>query len=815
MHTSKPAVEALSNQQPDRDLLPWQWLLLLLGIGFLSARYPAAAGTAAAIGILLNRGHSRGKLSILLLAGVGLAGWAASWATTPAQVSELPDWMRARKKVAFTAEIERTRAKPQNRLQITLDRVRIQAGQSRQELLPAKVVWTWQDPTERPAPGQTVQGALRIKPVRGFANPGTWDTRFYWALRGVAYRAFSKGPLEAMELHGQAGTLWQLRQALREAVLRSTSPGAGQGLLLALIMGDRSQLSYDTLDLVRRASLAHSLALSGLHLGFIVSFGWGLAWLVGWFRPQTFLGVPRQKLTLVLGVPLVLAYLWLGQARPSLIRASLMFFFWGLLLLRGRRTVLLDGLLFALAVILLFSPFALYDLGLQLSVVAVAGIVLLWPKAWSWYQSMGMPSTLKKILAPAFALLAVSAVANAILLPITAWSFGQISPHLVLNLVWLPVLGWLVLPLGLLGLILSLLPGLEVMAGCLFSAAAGLLDWLVAMLETLNRQGLLEVLVPLRPRWPELLGYWLILGLAATCWRVPRRAPAWILCLALIMLALPRAAGIFAQGGQIGLRLLDVGQGQAALITTPQNKRLLIDGGGSWNPDFDLGRFAVSPALTWGKPPRLDMVVLSHGDFDHLRGLFYLLEHFEVGSFAFNGYWPTGRDGKRLRRILEERDIPYQTLSAGERIPLGPKVSLEVLHPEAGRLFSENNNRSLTLRLVAQGRGLALLPGDLENAGIERLLDSGAELQSQVLVIPHHGSRSSLSPELYDRVQPECALVSCGFLNVFRFPHDSVLDELQDREIPLWSTSRHGAIMVEWNRDGEGRRVIPYRRPES
>jgi competence protein ComEC len=784
--------------ESNRDLLPWQWLLLVFCLGLLAAGYPVPALSGAGLVAAVHRWHSRGHLPLTLLALAFVAGWLAAWGLRPSINPEPPSWMTSRAKVDVTASIERVRFKPENRLQLILDEVRFRTGQGDTGLLPAKIVWTWEGPEQCPAPGQTVQGTFRIKPVRGFLNPGTWDTRWYWGLRGVAYRMYSRGPLNEVRFDGQPGFFWKLRQDLRTNILEETGPGDGQGLLLALVMGDRSRLSYDRLDLVRRASLAHSLALSGLHLGFIASLGFGLAWILGLIRPSIFLSLPRQKLSLLLALPLVLAYLWLGQARPSLLRASLMFLFWGILLIRGRGSVLLDGLMAALGLIVLMSPLAVYDLGLQLSVVAVAGIVLLWPGFWSWYQSVPLRPGIKRVLAPAAGLLAVSLIANAVLLPLVVWNFGQVSPHLVLNLLWLPILGWLVLPLGFVGLGISLVPGLKSAAGLLFSASSRLLETMVSALDCMDQHGWLEVLVPLRPRWPEMIGYWLLIGLVVMSWKRPRRLPLWTIVLAASLFIAGRAGPVLSQNDCLRLQLLDVGQGQAVLITSPKGHRVLIDGGGSWNPDFDLGRFAVSPALTWGAPPRLDTVILSHDDFDHLRGLFYLLENYSVGRFVYNGVWPSGQDGERLRRIVSRRDLPVQTCLAGDRIALDSGFALDVLHPGAENEFQENNDQSLILRLVQGKKGLALIPGDVEQAGIRRLMESEQQLSGQVLVLPHHGSRSSLSPELYEAVDPDCALVSCGSLNVFHFPHQQVQTALQERDVPLFSTAELGSVSVQW-----------------
>ncbi|MCF8106097.1 MAG: DNA internalization-related competence protein ComEC/Rec2, partial [Desulfohalobiaceae bacterium] len=590
--------------------------------------------------------------------------------------------------------------------------------------------------------------------------------------------------------------------------------GPGQGLLLALLMGDRSKSSYQTLDLVRRASLAHSLALSGLHLGFVVSLAYGLAWLAGRVRPSLYLLLPRHKLAILTAVPLVLAYLWLGQARPSLLRAALMFFFWGFLIFRGRSQVFGDGICFALLLILAANPLSVHDLGLQLSMVAVAGIVVYLPLFMTWIKGLERKIGRCRGLTPVLVLLAVSLIANLVLLPLMVGNFGELSPHLYFNLLWLPLLGCVVLPLGLIGLGLSLLPGLSPVGGLLILAGAQVLEGMVWILQLFEHRDWLFVFVPLRPLWPQMLGYFILLISLPRCWNRIGDLPKWIpVCGLLLLLApgLARTAGGLKDS--VRLELIDVGQGQAVLLEAGEGKRLLLDGGGSWNREYDLGRFILSPALTRGKSPILKQVVLSHDDYDHLRGLFYILKHYRVEEFLYNGNWPEGEDGRWLREIIEDRGIGVRRIKAGDNIRLRPGLGLQVLHPPAGYDPEKDNDRSLVFRLCHEDRGLALLPGDVEKAGLDLLCANENALQSEVLLIPHHGSRSSFYPELYTRVEPDLALVSCGYLNLFHFPHEAIQDFFKQRRVPLFSTAENGQIIVDWDLANRKRSLVSKIQP--
>ncbi|WP_051434513.1 DNA internalization-related competence protein ComEC/Rec2 [Desulfonatronum lacustre] len=733
--------------------------------------------------------------------------------------ADLPE-INHRKPTTITAHVDEVRPRPGDHFQIILRDVRIHPTENSSETTPralgGKLLWNWQSPPDVPSPGREVRVALRIRPIQGMANPGMNRSEDYWARQGIFHRAYSREANTAPVYSGAAGPAWEYRRQLREKLISSTPAGQGQAMLLALLMGDRSLLAPETMDLVQRASLAHSLALSGMHLGFVVGLGWLGATVLGWVRPQIYLRLPRPKLAVLLSVPLVLGYLWLGQAVPSLLRAALMFGSWGLLLLLNRQRVLLDGLFLALLIILALSPLAVFDLRLQLSALAVAGLALVWPLGREALRFTQRPWW-QKPLAAGLGILAVSTVATLALLPLQAWYFGRISPHLYLNMLWLPLLGLAVFPLGLTGLLALLTPWTAPMAPPLLSLAGGILETMVGGLAALDQAGWLKASIALRPLWPQILGYWMLLLAVAAWWRSPQSLRPATVFLAVALLVLPGLTTILSnQRSQITLRLLDVSQGQAVLLELPGGSRWLVDGGGFWSWDYDLGRNIITPTLTHGRPPRLTGIALSHAHFDHYRGLFYPLDHFRVRKFASQGRGPEGRDGSILHETLNRRAIPETVWSKGDVIDLGKGVVLEVLHPDTDWLTADNqNDASLVLRLVWHDRPLALLPGDIEQPSIAALLQSLTDapdaLRAEALIIPHHGSRTSHSPQLYAQIRPDIAVVSTGFLNRFNHPHPEINQTLKDMSVPLLNTAKHGAVTIRWTGPNAPPRVTSER----
>lgn len=259
--------------------------------------------------------------------------------------------------------------------------------------------------------------------------------------------------------------------------------------------------------------------------------------------------------------------------------------------------------------------------------------------------------------------------------------------------------------------------------------------------------------------------------------------------------------------------MLDVGQSQALALEWPGG-RLLLDGGGSLSPRFDPGRDVVAPALTANRPPRLNMVLASHADLDHVRGLIAILETFDVAAFGRSAL-PFIRekdgddsDAARLEAMRLRRRVPLREFRAGDTLDLGGGLSLDIVHPPERGRFSSNNG-SLVARLTLRGHGLALLCGDAQKPALRRMLQSGADLRADVLVLPHHGSATSLSPDFYDAVSPRVALISCGAYNSFGFPRPEVLAALAERGIPVLTTARHGELRATWTGAGRNETAAP------
>jgi competence protein ComEC len=191
-------------------------------------------------------------------------------------------------------------------------------------------------------------------------------------------------------------------------------------------------------------------------------------------------------------------------------------------------------------------------------------------------------------------------------------------------------------------------------------------------------------------------------------------------------------------------------------------------------------------------------MVMSHPDLDHSRGLVFPLEHFSVGRFAYNGRMPSGKTGDDLARAMAELKRKPEVWRAGDVVRVDDENIIEVLHPPKGFEASGENDHSLVLRLMWRGRGMALAPGDLEGPGLRALMDSGADISARLLILPHHGGKSGVTPEFLEHVRPELAVACVGYLNYRRLPHEDVRAALERAGVPLMATGENGQVRVWW-----------------
>lgn len=627
-------------------------------------------------------------------------------------------------------------------------RFQLQQASSRRTELPPRIRLAWYNAPPVRA-GETWRLAVRLKRPHGLVNPQTFDYEA-WLL---AQRIGATGTVKSGERVQPAEGLGAWRDRLRQRLLATPAQGR-EGALAALVLGDGSGLSTADWQVLQNTGTVHLMVISGQHIGLLATFLYGLVAGLArlGFWPRTW---PWLPCACVLAFSGALAYGLLAGFAVPVQRACVMV---GLVLLwrwRFRHLGVWLPLLLALVAVLLLEPLASLQAGFWLSFAAVALLILIFSGrlgAWPWWRTLTRAQW-----AMAIGLLPLLLVLG---LPVSV--SGPLA-----NLLAVPVVGLLVVPLALLGTLLLPVPwlgaGLLWLAGAaldlLFSLLAQLALWLPAWLPSTL------------PLWA-----WLLVALGALVLLLPAALPLRSLGV-LLLLPLLFTAQQRPEHGRAEVWMLDVGQGLALLVRTRQHA-LLYDAGPRFG-DFDTGERVVLPSLRALDVRGLDLLLVSHADNDHAGGVAAI------------------KRGLAVRQVLSGEPDKLAPLLQAEACVSGQHWQWDGVKFSTWRwaAATDGNQASCVLRIEANGERL-LLTGDIDSRAERALLDSGLEMPAQWLLAPHHGSRGSSSSALLAQVRPTAALVSRGAHNAFGHPHAEVVERYRLLDARLYDTVEHGAVRI-------------------
>jgi competence protein ComEC len=680
--------------------------------------------------------------------------------------------------------------------------------------------------------GDEIRFSGRVRRIRSLKNPGGFDYARFMAFREIHCTAYIRkgslrvltGSLPSVDRAAASRPPAGLRERIHARIRQSRSADAG-AVMAALLIGEKGQIDPDLRNRFNRAGIGHLLAISGLHVGIVTAFAYaGFRWLLAFVPPLLWRGWLRKAAALAALFP-VFVYAHLAQWSPATQRAVCMAAAVCLSLWFGRESDVGNGIALAVLVILAAFPPALFAISFQLSFAAVIAIV-----AGMSAFARRPPADrgrLRSLGEKAGGLTAVSLLATLGTLPLCMIHFNRISfIGIIANLFFIPWVGGLVLPLGLLAVFVF--PVAPDLAGIGFDMCGRLLDLALMMLPLFSELPF-GAFVTIVPTAFEVGLYYVVGGLllaevsarqgGKTAGR--RRRMRWLwgaVAVAVLADGLYWTHDRFFRD-DLRVTVIDVGQGSAALVEFPRGYRMLIDGGGYYDPRvFDVGSRVVAPLLRRRRILTLDAVVLSHPDSDHLNGLIPIVEQFRVKSL-----WTTGMEGyaeadnvRALMAAARQKCVPTPAFESLARKTDINGVALEIFYPphdvartDPSRMSRrdwrrKSNNRSMVIGIRLGDIGI-LFPGDIERRA-EKVVTAawGSRLQHRVLVAPHHGSRTSSSPDFLAWVRPQYVLISAGRGNRFGCPHPEVLTRYRDMGARILRTDTAGALTLTT----DGRRLF-------
>ena len=548
-------------------------------------------------------------------------------------------------------------------------------------------------------------------------------------------------------------------------------------------MGERGGIDERDLEALRAAGLSHLLAVSGFNVAVLAGVMLALARLCG---------APHRAVALAC-VPVLLLYLLLNRDEASVRRAVIMGVAWLAGRALGRRPDLLVTLALSALLILVPDPAGLGDAGCLLTFAATLGLIVLSPVIGGPLVTL-RPGWLRPVIV-------TPVVAWLVTLPLGAVLFHRVAPGAIgANMIAGP-LGAAAFVVTLALLVCSTFSaGLAVLLGCL---ARLLVDGLFAAARVVD----LAACLSYRRPDPSLVVVGIYLAALALLCTGPAQHAGWVRRAALALLA---ASGLWIMAPidsrrpppALRISILDVGQGDAALVETPGGDRLLIDAGGHARGRFDVGERVVAPALWRRGMARLTHLALTHNDADHIGGAAAIVAAMRPAQVWVPPdweRWSASASLARLREALRRAGSRVRLVQRGDAICLrGARIV--ILHPPRDwPAAASENDASLVLRAAASGRA-ALFMAD---AG--RLAESAlpsALLEADMLKVGHHGSRSSSGAGFLSHVRPRLAVISCGRDNRFGHPHPEVLQALRGARARICRTDRDGTIQIDLGVEG-------------
>jgi len=761
-----------------------------------------------------------------LLLGVTAAGWRAQLALE----DRLPESLHNRDLRVEGEIVGLPQLGPLNRRFRLRPFRAIDLETERPVILPSEVALSWtakprQVWSVEPQPGEIWRLTVRLRAPHSLANPGLFDAE----LRALEDGVGATGSVRAGERVRSGPLSWRgavdgvrdrLRRVMREAAVagpadpeRLDQRTRSAAILIALAVGDQNAIPAQDWLLFQRTGVSHLMSISGMHVTMLAALGgWAMKRLLGWqwLGILVFRWMSRRTAVRVSAVFTAFSYAQLaGWGLPAQ-RTFWMLAAAALAGSIGRSRSTLDVLAVAGAVVVLLDPWAVLSTGFWLSFCAVGTLV------WAGQSLPTLPArrergqdhraTLRLSWAERFrpmlhAGVVAQGAATLALAPLSVWffsSFSVIGP--LANLLAIPVVTFLMTPAALVGAALAV--GSGPLAGLVLRPAVWLTERLLGVLEPMSAWPLSTVVIA-QPSMTLLL----LAALGGAWIFSPRAVPARWLGLLLLMpsMLVPRERPAV---GVVWLTAYDVGQGSALLIETA-TQTLLYDTGPRMGPAMDAGSRVLVPSLRARGIDRLDKLMISHADEDHIGGAATVLRDLAVAQ--------------TYASLPPDHPMQSQIQPCGEGLRwIVDGVRFDVLHPfdppvprPARAAGSATNAMSCVLAVTAPG-GRVLLTGDLEApqelALVERMGPEG--LRADILIVPHHGSKTSSTPEFLAAVAPRQAVFQLGWHNHYRHPHPKVLERYDQAAIPILRTDRDGAIRISLQA-GEPPQVSKFRVDEA
>lgn len=547
-------------------------------------------------------------------------------------------------------------------------------------------------------------------------------------------------------------------------------PKRTANLLLGILIGERDNIQEDIIESFRTANLSHILAVSGAHTSYIIL---GITYLIS--KSKT-----PKRIGYIITIIILLIFIMITGASYSVVRACIMAIVVIGAKICYRKENFFTSICISLIIILIQNPFAINDIGVKLSFMGTAGIVIFNKSITNFFIKLKIKQKIAEALSVTFS-------AQLMIMPITILNFNTISlTFFISNILASPLLGIIII-FGFISIFISSI--LNPISKILFLILHIFLELLILVSKVTEKIPGSSILV----KTPNILFaiVYYILILFFNYFFVIKQNPTRrfhkkiikiitiknikntvkvIVVVFLIMLLLTRIVRIINPTFKI--YFIDVGQGDSTLIVTPKNKKMLIDGGeGKTNVLFQY--------LLDRRINKIDYIIISHFDSDHCNGLIEIIEKMRVENIVMSKQSKESEEYKKILEIIKQKNIKVSSVKAEDKIIIEKNLYIKILNPAEKFEFQDLNNNAIVAKLVYKNFSM-LFTGDIEKAEESLAKKYKNELKSTILKVAHHGSKTSTSEEFLKYVEPQIALIGVGKNNKFGHPNQITIEKLKN-----------------------------------
>ena len=602
-------------------------------------------------------------------------------------------------------------------------------------------------------------------------------------------------------------------------------------MLLGLLIGEDEQIDEDIQESFKISSLLHVLAVSGMQVTYIIT---GL-----FFALKNSVGKRKTRIIIII---CLIFYTILTGFSPSIVRASIM----GILIMGSglfyRKNDIWTSISLSLLIMLIYNPFLITNIGLQLSYLGTIGIIIFNKTVYSILRDIKIRDKKYKyrinrkliiIISKMKEILAITISASLAVYPIMIYNFNLLGTYfLITNLLVSTIIG----PLTILGTIVVFISFIYFPFAKILSGILELFIDLLILISDFSKLPFSKIYITTPNIFTIIIIYLIFIifnymyklyhdkKINLTKWRIRNLIALYkykikrdyklkiinyknkIITSALIIIICFSVFSFYFIKKDLKIYFVDVGQGDSSFIVTPKNKTILIDGGGSTSQDFDVGKSTLIPYLLDRGYRKIDYMFISHFDEDHVGALLTVLEELKVNRVFISKQEESSSNYERFLKIIDKKKIPVLIIKIGDRINIEKNIFFYFLWPKEEQIEDNILNNNAIVMKLNYNKFSMLFTGDIEKKAEEEICNTYGKsnvLESTILKVAHHGSKTSSTEEFLEKTKPIISLIGVGKNNLFKHPSDEVISRLEEMNIKIYRTDVNGEISISVKENGK------------